>query len=57
MSVLIYGIIGVILVFLLIGIFVLIALGLFVLIVTIIGAIKANEGVRYRYPLNLRLIK
>lgn len=57
LSILIYGIIGVILVFLVIGIFVLIALGIFVLIMTIIGAIKANEGVKYRYPLNLRLIK
>ena len=27
------------------------------LVFTIIAAIKANEGVRYRYPFTLRLIK
>lgn len=27
------------------------------LVLTIIGALKANEGVMYRYPLTLRLIK
>jgi uncharacterized Tic20 family protein len=32
-------------------------LGLFWLIVTIIAAVRANEGVRYRYPLSVRLIK
>ncbi len=27
------------------------------LIITLIGAIKANDGVRYRYPMNIRFIK
>ena len=34
-----------------------IALWVFDVIVTIIAAIKANEGVAYRYPFTLRLIK
>lgn len=32
-------------------------LGIADLVLTIIGTIKANEGVQYRYPVNLRLIK
>ncbi|OOG61371.1 orotate phosphoribosyltransferase [Rhodanobacter sp. B04] len=32
-------------------------IGLAWLVLTIIAAIKANEGVRYRYPFTLRLIK
>lgn len=31
--------------------------GLFWLIVTIVAAVKANDGEYYRYPLSLRLIK
>jgi uncharacterized Tic20 family protein len=34
-----------------------IALGIVWLIFTIMAAIKANEGVGYRYPINLRLVK
>jgi len=45
------------LVFLLIGVPLLIALGIFNLICIVLAAIKASEGVAYRYPLNLRLIK
>ncbi|MDZ7392562.1 MAG: DUF4870 domain-containing protein [candidate division KSB1 bacterium] len=41
----------------LIGIPILIALGIFWLVEIIIAAIRANEGQRFRYPLNLRLIK
>ncbi|MEN1926952.1 DUF4870 domain-containing protein [Luteimonas sp. MJ146] len=33
------------------------AIGVFWLVITIIAAIKANEGVRYRYPFAIRLIK
>ena len=39
-----------------IGIPILIALGLYQIVCMIIAAIKANEGVLYRYPLTLRLI-
>jgi uncharacterized protein len=34
-----------------------IVIGLSWLVLTIIAAVKANEGVRYRYPFALRLIK
>ena len=45
------------LVFLLIGIPLLLGLIVFDICVTIIGAMKANDGISYRYPINLRLIK
>ncbi|MEO8671086.1 MAG: DUF4870 domain-containing protein [Tahibacter sp.] len=34
-----------------------IVIGIVWLVFTIIAAIKANEGVRYRYPVSIRLIK
>jgi uncharacterized Tic20 family protein len=40
-----------------IGAFLLLIVGLGSLILIIIGGLKANEGVLYRYPVNLRLIK
>jgi uncharacterized protein len=40
-----------------IGILLLIALGVAALILAIIAAMKANEGIAYRYPWTLRLIK
>jgi uncharacterized Tic20 family protein len=51
------GIVCTALIFLLIGIPLLVALGLFDLVFVIIAAVKANEGVAYRYPICLRLIK
>jgi uncharacterized Tic20 family protein len=45
------------LVFILIGILLGVALFIFWLAMTIVAAIKANEGVRYRYPFTLRLVK
>ena len=56
-SVVIYAIISAILIIVLLGIFLLIALGIFAIVMMIIAAIRANEGVRYRYPLNIRFIK
>jgi hypothetical protein len=44
------------LIFLLVGIPLLIGLGLFDLIVTVIAAINANDGVKYRYPLCIRFV-
>ncbi|MCB1633978.1 MAG: DUF4870 domain-containing protein [Xanthomonadales bacterium] len=41
----------------LIGFLLLMVVGLGALVFTIIGGIKANEGVAYRYPFTLRLIK
>jgi uncharacterized protein len=45
-----------ILVFVFIGILLLVALGITWLALTIIAAIKASEGVDYRYPVSLRLV-
>ena len=41
---------------LLIGIPLLFAVGIYGLVMTIVAGVKANEGVRYRYPYTLRLI-
>lgn len=55
-SCVIYGFAGFILVFFLIGIPVLVALGICNLIFIIIGAVKANEGVVYKYPLAINFL-
>ncbi len=55
-SITIYLIVSLILVLALIGIPLLIALGIFNIVVTIMAAIKANEGHEYRYPLCIRFI-
>ena len=55
-SITIYFIIGVILVFVAIGIVILPLIALFALIMIIIASIKANDGVKYRYPLTIRLV-
>jgi uncharacterized protein len=46
-----------ILIFIVIGFFLIVGLAIFSLVMTIIAAIKANEGENYRYPISLRLIK
>lgn len=46
-----------ILMFVVIGFFLVVGLAIFELVVIIIAAIKANEGVRYQYPINFRFIK
>jgi uncharacterized Tic20 family protein len=51
------GLVASALIFMLIGLPLLFALGVFDLVFIIIAAIKASEGVAYRYPVNLRLIK
>jgi uncharacterized Tic20 family protein len=56
LSFLIYAICCVPLCFIWIGIPLLIALGLAGFILAIIGAIKASDGVLYRYPLTIRMI-
>ncbi|ODV16204.1 MAG: orotate phosphoribosyltransferase [Rhodanobacter sp. SCN 68-63] len=56
-TVMIAGAICWILVFVLIGFVLLWALAIVWIVFTIMAAIKANEGVRYRYPFALRLIK
>jgi uncharacterized Tic20 family protein len=56
-SVTIAVIISMALIILLIGIPLLFVVGLVALVLTIMAGIKANEGVTYRYPFTLRLIK
>ena len=46
-----------ILIFVLIGLPLLIVLGLLDLILSIIAAVRANEGERYRYPFNIRFVQ
>lgn len=56
-SMFIYCIICIPLIFLIIGIFLLIAIGIGSLILHIIGAVKAADDVLYRYPFTIRFIK
>ena len=49
-------VVSIILIIVVIGIPLLIGLFLFDVIVTIIAMVKASEGVKYRYPLAIRLI-
>ena len=56
-SITIYVIASIVLIFVIIGIPLLIVVGFFDLIMTVIAAVKANDGVRYRYPLTIRFIK
>lgn len=56
-SCMIYIIVSAILCLILIGVVLLIAIGIFHLIMVIVASVKANDGVRYRYPLTIRFIK
>lgn len=56
-SALIYGVASGILCFLLVGIPLLAILGLLSLIFPIIGGIKANEGIVWKYPLSIRFFE
>ncbi len=56
-SMTIYMSFSLVLIFVVIGIPLIIALGIAWLVLTIMAAVKANEGVAYRYPLTLRLVK
>jgi uncharacterized Tic20 family protein len=53
----IYAIACVPFVFFLIGIPMLLAVGLVGIVFLIVAAIKANEGIHYRYPLTIRFIR
>jgi len=55
-SVLIYSLCCIPLVFILIGIPLLIVLGLGSMVLAIIATVKASDGLCYRYPLTLRLV-
>jgi len=57
LSVLIYAVISAVLILVIIGIPLLVGVGIFDLVFTIIGAMRANEGQYFRYPLNIRFLK
>lgn len=57
LSCLIYGFICFILSFILIGVFLAVALGICSIVFTIIGALKANNGERWAYPLSIPFLK
>jgi len=50
------GVVCGVLIWALIGILLLFVLGAYWLVMTIIAAVKASEGVSYRYPVTLRLV-
>lgn len=56
-SCMIYILISIILCLILVGFVLLIAIGIAELILVIMAAVKANEGVSFRYPLTIRFIK
>lgn len=53
----IVAIIGAILTFVFIGIFIIIAVGIASVVFAILGAIKSNEGELYQYPFSFEFIK
>jgi len=53
-SAFIYGVISFILIFVIVGIFLLLALGICSIVFTIIGAVKANNGELWNYPLSIK---
>jgi len=57
LSMTIWIIISVILVFLLVGILLIVVLALLQVVLVIVGALKADSGQLYRYPLTIRFIK
>jgi uncharacterized Tic20 family protein len=56
-TVAIAAIVSIILMFVLIGFLLIFVVGIAWLVLTIMGAIAANNGEKYRYPMTLRLIK
>jgi uncharacterized protein len=56
-TVLIAIIVSAILILLVIGIVLLPIVGIAWLVFTIIGAVTANDGRPYRYPINIRMVK
>ncbi|MHC4207413.1 MAG: DUF4870 domain-containing protein [Planctomycetota bacterium] len=56
-SILIYSILCIPLVFICIGVILLVAIGIFDIVCLIIAAVKANNGEHYRYPICCRFIK
>ena len=56
LSMLIYGIVSFVLIFVLVGFILLPIVGLAWLVFTIIGSVRAARGEEYRYPLTIRMV-
>jgi len=57
LSVLIYAVMSIVLMFVLIGILTILAVGVIHIVFPIIGAIKANNGELWEYPLTIKFLK
>ena len=57
LSIFLYAILCIPLMFVIVGFFLLFAISILALILVIIATIKASEGKKYRYPLTIRFIK
>lgn len=57
LTMLIAYIVGSILTFVIIGIFIIIAAGVLIIVFSIIAAVKANQGQPYAYPLSIPFVK
>ena len=56
LTLLVYLVVSVILVFVLVGVLLLIALGVFALVAVILATVAASNGRDYRYPVTIRLV-
>lgn len=56
-SLFIFGVVSVLLIFVLVGIFTTIALGIYAVVATILAAVAAGRGQPYRYPLSIRFVR
>jgi len=53
----VYAAVGVVLLVVVVGLFVLLAVGLFFLVCTVLAAVAAGSGRRFRYPATLHLLR
>jgi hypothetical protein len=56
-TILIYAAVSLVLLCVVVGIFLLMAVAIYSLVMIIIATIKANQGMRYRYPLTIRFVR
>jgi len=56
-SAFIYFVVSTILVLVVVGLFLYIALGILAIVFAVIGAIKANDGIHWEYPLSIKFFK
>ncbi len=55
-SVAIYAVVSIPLIFIIVGVFTLIAIGILAFVLAIVATVKANEGQFFKYPLTIRLV-